>query len=90
VGGTARLNMFFLPYAMEVPDFIRNRFAFYAVANYFTDTRSGMNIHMYTANLAYKIAADGSSSISFEYDQGTDKDTLVKSNKYVVSLTYAY
>lgn len=32
----------------------------------------------------------GSSSISFEYDHGTDKDTLVFSNKYLLKLDYAY
>jgi hypothetical protein len=89
-GGTARLNMYFLPADLSVPDWIRNRFALYASASYFADARSGMNVHMYTANLSYKISSDGASSISFEYDQGTDKDTLVAAKKYLVSLGYAY
>jgi hypothetical protein len=32
----------------------------------------------------------GSSSISFEYDWGTDKDTLVKVKQYLVKLGYAF
>ena len=49
VGGTAALNMYFLPSDPNVPDWIRNRFAFYATASYFTDARSGRDIHYYTA-----------------------------------------
>jgi hypothetical protein len=90
VGGTAALNVYFLPADLNVPDFIRNRFAFYATANYFTDTRSGMNIRYYTAKLSYKISSDGSSSVSVEYDNGTQKDTLVATRQWLASLTYAY
>jgi hypothetical protein len=32
----------------------------------------------------------GSSAISFEYDWGTNKDTLVKTNQYLVKFNYAY
>lgn len=32
----------------------------------------------------------GSSSLSFEYDHGTDKDTMIKANKYLVKLGYSY
>jgi len=89
-GGTAALNVFFLPADTNVPDIIRNRFAFYATASYFTDAHSGMNIHYYTAKLAYKITSDGSSSIAVEYDDGTQQSTLVAAKQYLVSLSYAY
>jgi hypothetical protein len=90
IGGTVALNMYFLPAALDVPDIIRNRFAFYATGSYFTDARSGMDIHYYTARLSYKITPDGSSSISIEYDNGTQLTTLVAAKQYLVGLTYAY
>lgn len=90
VGGTAALNMYFLPSDPNVPDWIRNRFAFYATASYFTDARSGRDIHYYTARLSYKITSDGSSAISIEYDDGTQQATLVTAKQYLVSLSYAY
>jgi hypothetical protein len=90
IGGTARLNMFFFPYATNVPDMIRNRFSFIASASYFNDMRSGIDVRMYSTTLAYKIVPDGSASIALEYDYGTDKLTLVKTNQYLATLTYAY
>jgi hypothetical protein len=53
-GGTARLNLFFFPYATTVPEFIRNRFSFFATVSAFHDVNSGQNILEYTAALAYK------------------------------------
>jgi hypothetical protein len=89
IGGTARLNLFFFPYATNVPEFLRNRFSFVASVDAFHDMNSGQNITEYTAALAYKITTDGSSSISLEYDRGTDKDTLNFLNQYLIKLTYA-
>jgi hypothetical protein len=88
-GGTARLNLFFFPYSTTVPEFLRNRFSFFATVSAFHDVNSGQNILEYTAALAYKITTDGSSSISLEYDRGTDKDTLNFLNQYLLKLTYA-
>jgi hypothetical protein len=90
IGGTARLNMYLFPLATDVPEIVRNRFSLIASANYFTDLQSGMSVHMYSVTFAYKITPDGSSSIGFEYDYGTDKETLVKSNQYLITLSYAY
>lgn len=89
-GASAQLNMFFFPSATNVPDYIQNRFAFYATAKYFDDANSGKQARQYTLKLAYKIPPDGSSSIAAEYDDGTDKDTLVRERQYLLSLTYAY
>jgi hypothetical protein len=90
VGGTARLNMFFFPLATNVPVFLQNRVSFIATVDAFHDMNSGQNITKYTAALAYKITPDGASSISLEYDKGTDKDTLNVLNQYLLKLTYAY
>ena len=40
------------------------------------------------AELGYNLTPDGKSSISFKYDRGTDKDTLVNSKKYLVSINF--
>jgi hypothetical protein len=90
VGGTARLNMFFFPSNPTIPEVIRNRVSLIASASYFDDRNSGMETRLYSATLAYKITPDGSASVALEYDYGTDKDTLVMANKYLVTLTYAY
>jgi hypothetical protein len=87
VGGrTARLNMIFLPFA-DVPDWLQNRFSFVSTAKYFHDFRSGRDVSLYDALLKYKL--NPYSSIGFEYTNGTDKDTLVYSQKYLVKLLYA-
>jgi hypothetical protein len=85
-GGTARLTMIFLPFA-DVPDWLQNRFSFIATAKYFYDFRSGMDATLYQATLKYKL--NPYSSIGFEYSNGTDKDTLTYSQKYVLKLLYA-
>lgn len=90
LGATAALNMYFFPSTTSVPAAFRNTIAFYGSANYFYDARSGMEARLYTAKLAYKIPPDGTSSIALEYDDGTDKDTLVYTRKYLASITYAY
>jgi hypothetical protein len=79
-----------LPADPNVPDWIRNRFAFYATASYFTDPDSGKSINYYSLKLSYKISTDGSSAISVEYDNGTQETTLVAARQYLVSLNYAY
>ena len=88
-GVTAAIHFFLFPNA-DVPDFFRNRFVLNGTAKYFHDFRSNMDVHLYEAELQYKIAPDGSSAISFDYKKGTDKDTLVYFNQYMISLTYAY
>jgi hypothetical protein len=88
-----------------VEDYIVGRFSLIGTAKTFYDTRTGINADYYTAMLQYKLgeckaaggsdpsspcAISGSSSISFEYDTGLDKDTLVKTRQYLVKLGFAY
>jgi len=47
------------------------------------------NTTLGAANAA-ACAIQGSSAISFEYDWGTNKDTLVYANQYLVKFSYAY
>ena len=90
VGGTARLNMFFFPFSDSVPEFLQNRLSLIASANWFRDLKSGLEARKYVVTLAYKLSAAGNSAIAFEYSKGTDKDSLVKADQYVLKLTYAY
>jgi hypothetical protein len=90
VGGTARLHVHLLPFAPDIPDIIRNRFAIVASASYFQDLTSGVDVNKYSALLKYKLDPAGYSSIGFEYARGTDKDTLVFANEYWVKLLVTY
>jgi hypothetical protein len=46
----------------------------------------GRNVRYYTAALQYQLSSN--TSVSFEYDTGTNKDTLVNTNQYLVKLNY--
>jgi len=72
---------------------------FPAAENY-CDTQTRARADYYSATLQYKLgssiedssikdpnapcAIQGASSVSFEYDWGTDKDTLVSARKYLI------
>ena len=87
-GATARLTMIFLPFA-DVPDWLQNRFSFIGTAKYFHDFRSGMHVSLYQATLKYKLNPAGYSSIGFEYTNGTSKEALVYTQKYMIKFLYA-
>jgi hypothetical protein len=65
---------------------------------YFDDTNaskksaenSNRNVHLFTTNLAYNITETGKTSIFFEYQNGTKRDTLKKLNQYLVTLNVKY
>jgi hypothetical protein len=72
---------------------------------YFYDATNGVEARYYSAVVQYKLdqckkdstkSADlpckiqGASALSFEYDWGTDKDTLVTTKQYLLKLSYAY
>jgi hypothetical protein len=54
------------------------------------DERSNRSIRLYTAELAYNFTEDGLTSISLEYQNGTNRDTLEKLNQYLVTLNVKY
>jgi hypothetical protein len=92
-GATARGNLFLFPLANEHswPDWLLNRFSVVATAEYYYDNATGRNIQYYTAALQYQLTAPtaaGSSSISFEWDRGTDIATMIFLNQYLVKLSY--
>lgn len=61
---------------------------------YFDNTNSSRNanqtIHLFTTNLGYNFTESGKTSISVEYQNGTDRDTLEKLNQYMVTLNVKY
>jgi hypothetical protein len=85
-GATARLTLNLLPSA-DVPDWLLNRFSFIATAKYFHDFNSGMDVSFYQATLKYRL--NPYSSIGFEYTNGTSKESLVYTQKYLIKLLYA-
>jgi hypothetical protein len=88
VGATARANVFFFPIGVDHPwaPWLLNRISFVGTAQFFRDTDIGRNVRYYTAALQYQLSSN--TSISFEYDTGTSKDTLVSATQYLVKLNY--
>jgi hypothetical protein len=77
--------------------YLADRFVLIGTAQYFRDARSGQEARNYSAQAQYNLAGcktgdtgcrQGTAAISFEYDHGTDVNTLVSANKYMVKLNY--
>jgi len=90
LGGTLRWYAFLFPGAQFVPPELRDRVKFVGTFYYFRDVNSSKIVSRTTAELVYNIAPDGSTSVSLQYDKGTDKDTLTDIHQYVVKLNYKY
>lgn len=89
-----------------VQEFVAGRLAIIGTAENYYDVETHASADYYTAALQYNLGAckrdgsnkdpnapcsiTGSSSISFEYDTGLDKDTLVETRQYLVKLGFAY
>jgi hypothetical protein len=88
MGATARAYVYLFPIASEHnwPSWLLNRISFIGTAQFFRDAVTGQNIHYYSAALQYALSS--SIAVSFEYDTGTTKDTLVNANQYLVKLNY--
>jgi len=86
------------------PSQIANRLSIIGTAQYYIDARSSTEIRAYSAEVQYKLTgcsegdksskcqagSSDSSAISFEYDRGTDKDTLVFKKQYLAKFSYKY
>jgi hypothetical protein len=55
-----------------------------------SNQNSNATVHLFTTNLSYNLTEDGLTSISVEYQNGTDRDTLEKLNQYLVTLNVKY
>jgi hypothetical protein len=99
------LALFPLNSTIAWPDWLGGRISLIGTFQYYQDTENSVQARYYSAILQYKLgeckrdpkgstdlpcSIQGSSAISFEYDWGTDIDTLVKANQYLVKFSYAY
>jgi len=84
LGATARAHLFLLPGVFK-----RRLHAIGTLQGYW-DAKSSMTIYKYVASLAYNLTDDGNTSISVEYDRGTEKDTLALVNQYLVKLNVKF
>jgi hypothetical protein len=84
---------------------VAGRIALIGTQQYYWDVASKQAAPYYSFILQYKLgeclndsktpvgslcAISGSSALSFEYDTGRDKDTLVKTKQFLVKLSFAY
>jgi hypothetical protein len=90
IGGTARLHLFLFPTSDLVPEFLRNRLHATGTFQAYWDAYGSGEIWKYSVGLAYNITPDGSTSVSIEYERGTNKDTLELVKQYMVKLNYKY
>ena len=84
LGGTARLNVYLLP------ELLNERLTWITTYQYYDDTNSNQNVHLFTTDLAYNLTADGMTSISLEYQRGQNRDTLEHLNQYLATLNVKY
>ena len=84
LGGTARLHVFLLP------DILNDRLTWTTSYQYYGDTKSNQNVHLFTTNLGYNLTADGKTSVSLQYQRGEDRDTLQHLNQYLATLNVKY
>jgi hypothetical protein len=103
LGVTARTYLFlfpsYTPGSSWAPPWLANRFSVFGTGQYYWDSNSRTEVRYYSTELQYNLSGcttdmtgsecpQGSSSLSFEYDWGIDRDTLVKAKKYLIKLTY--
>jgi len=94
-----------VPGSWEANSAIANRISLIGTYQDYGDARSSLEARKYSAEIQYKLSGcsmgqesdpkcqtsdQSSSSISFEYDWGTDKDTLVFTKQYLAKLSYKY
>jgi hypothetical protein len=99
------LALFPLNSAIAWPDWLGGRFSLIGTFEYYWDAETSNEARYYSTVLQYKLgeckkdpkgstdlpcAIQGSSAISFEYDWGTNKDTLVNQKQYLAKFSYAY
>jgi len=99
------LALFPLNSAIAWPQWLGGRFALIGTFEYYRDTVTSNEARYYSAVLQYKLgecktdpkmstdlpcSIQGSSAVSFEYDWGMNKDTLVATKQYLAKFSYAY
>jgi hypothetical protein len=101
LGGTLQVNTVLFENMTSVPEWLCGRVFINGSANYFWDARSGKSINDNQASIGYNFAPSSSNvacatdakwspqlkpSVSFVYNNGTDKSTLERREQYKVVL----
>jgi hypothetical protein len=100
-GGAARSYVFFFPKQgagiFSNNPYLADKLSFVGTYQYYHDANSNAEAKMFSAALQYKIGGCdpvkcqyGSPSVAFQYDVGTDKDTLQYMKKFQLKLNYAW
>lgn len=82
LGGTARANFGFLPKLLD------NRLYGVAEVAYFWDAASGRDIVKYSGEIGVNLNADGSTSVSVQYSNGTNKSDLQEVDQITLNLNF--
>lgn len=97
LGGIVRANINLFPdrskiLSLEGTPFaeLTNRVYASGTFQWHYDAYAQRAVHMYGAEIGYNLTTDGKSSVSVQYNKGTDKDTLEKKDMYVLGLNFKY
>jgi flagellar biosynthesis/type III secretory pathway chaperone len=97
IGGTGQLHVILFPDIAAIEPtqespfpFLVNRLYANGKIQYYWNEESGITAHLYEGELGYNFTPDGKTSMSFKYDNGLSKDTLIKMRQYLLSLNYKY
>jgi hypothetical protein len=99
---TGTLMVYLFPFLStgdpDPTNLITNRISLVGTVQSFWDANSHVNATLFSAVAQYKpncptsaiVCPYGAPSLSLQYDNGTDKDSLQKQSKVTVKFTYAY
>lgn len=105
LGGAARAYLFFFPsngsFQLTGPlkDLFTDRLSFIATVQSYRDANSGVAATMYSVAFQYKLTCStmavtlctyGSPSVTVQYDNGTDRDTLQQKRLVSAKFSYAF
>jgi hypothetical protein len=86
LGGTLQAKMFLFPNSPN-PN-LAGRIYLSESYQFFDNAASSQRIEQFISEIGYNLSSDGSSSISLQYTNGTDKATLVTSRQYKAQFNY--
>jgi hypothetical protein len=103
LGGASRAYVFFFPSNgdLQLPTslkpFLEDKLSFVGTAQSYWDANSKTTASLYSLALQYKLSCDtknpcsfGAPSVTVQYDNGIDKDTLQKKRLLSTKFTYAF
>ena len=94
-GGTAQLHLQFFPGRKDIDPFwvspapaLVDRFYSNITFKSYWDAVSERTVSWFEGEVGFNLTSDGKSSVSVKYDKGTDKDTLLATQKYLLTVNY--